>query len=138
MQPASPIVSLLADGNDRERLDGAGDQAGRSAVCAGHALYDISRPRGASTDPDPALVGDAPLPFIGLGLSYDPNDVFIDVVRSSLRFADVGLTRNQRATGAAVEALGRGNVLYDTVVAGTANAAQSAFNALSAKPTRAR
>lgn len=78
-----------------------------------------------------ALVGDAPLPFIGLGLSYDPNDVFIDVVRSSLRFADVGLTRNQRATGAAVEALGRGNVLYDTVVAGTANAAQSAFNALS-------
>jgi outer membrane autotransporter protein len=72
--------------------------------------------------------------FLEPTLSYDPNNVFLTLTRNAMPFPDAiptGMTRNERATGAAVEALGFGNILFDTVVSGTALEAQRAFNALS-------
>jgi outer membrane autotransporter protein len=72
------------------------------------------------------------LPFIDFGLSYDPGNVYLDVVRNQVSFPSVGLTRNQIATGIAVEALGQGNTLHDAVVQqASAGAARGAFDALS-------
>ena len=55
-------------------------------------------------------------PFLSLGLFYDQNNAYLDVIRNGLRIADVGLTFNQRATGAAVENLGFGNPLYQSIL----------------------
>ncbi|GAU83455.1 autotransporter protein [Bosea sp. BIWAKO-01] len=72
------------------------------------------------------------LPFLDLGLSYDPGSVYLDIARNEVSFASVGLTRNQVATGAAIETLGQGNTLHDTVVQqASAGAARQAFDALS-------
>ncbi|SKC01495.1 outer membrane autotransporter barrel domain-containing protein [Bosea thiooxidans] len=72
------------------------------------------------------------LPFIALGLSYDPGNVYLDIARNQVSFASVGLTRNQIATGTAVEGLGQGNTLYDAVAQqASPGAARQAFDALS-------
>ncbi|WP_280114163.1 autotransporter domain-containing protein [Bosea sp. LC85] len=72
------------------------------------------------------------LPFLALGLSYDPASVYLDIARNQVAFQSVGLTRNQIATGAAVETLGQGSTLYDAVAQqASAGAARQAFDALS-------
>ena len=71
-------------------------------------------------------------PFLSLGLFYDQNNAYLDVIRNGLRFADVGLTFNQRATGAAVENLGFGNPLYQSILSLSApEVVRQAFDALS-------
>ncbi|MGO4739733.1 autotransporter domain-containing protein [Bosea sp. 2KB_26] len=72
------------------------------------------------------------LPFLDLGLSYDPGTVYLDIARNQISFPSVGLTRNQIATGSAVEALGQGNTLHDAVLQqASAAEARQAFDALS-------
>lgn len=72
------------------------------------------------------------MPFIDLALSYDPNDIYLDIIRNEVTFPSVGNTPNEIATGGAVESLGVGNPLYDAVVSQTSvEAARAAFNALS-------
>lgn len=72
------------------------------------------------------------LPFIDLGLSYDPTSVHLDVARNEVAFPTVGQTDNQRAVAGAVEALGGGNALYDAVVwQDGEDAARAAFDTLS-------
>jgi outer membrane autotransporter protein len=72
------------------------------------------------------------MPFVDLALGYDPNDVYLDIVRNTVPFPAVGITRNEVATAAAVEALGQGNTVYNAVVGQpTAAGARQAFNALS-------
>lgn len=72
------------------------------------------------------------MPFIDLGLSYDPTQVYLDVSRNEVRFTSVAQTNNQRATAKAIESVGAGNNVYDTVVLQDSEAnARLAFDALS-------
>jgi outer membrane autotransporter protein len=72
------------------------------------------------------------LPFINLALTYDPNNVYLDVTRNAVAFCDVVASRNQCAAGRGAESLGAGNAVYDAIASlpDTASARQ-AFNALS-------
>lgn len=70
--------------------------------------------------------------FIGASLDYDPNSIGLTFGRNATTFASIGATRNQAATGGAIERLGFGNPLYETVLVNTdAGAARSAFASLS-------
>lgn len=70
--------------------------------------------------------------FIGANLDYDARDVGLTLGRNATTFASVGATRNQAVTGGAIEALGAGNPLYETVLVNTdPGAARTAFASLS-------
>ncbi|KMO37333.1 hypothetical protein VQ02_13625 [Methylobacterium variabile] len=70
--------------------------------------------------------------FIGASLDYGADSVGLTLARNAASFASIGATRNQAATGGAIEALGAGNPLYETVLVNTdAGAARTAFAALS-------
>jgi outer membrane autotransporter protein len=75
------------------------------------------------------LTGDAATAFIDLGFGQNANGVYLDALRNNVRFADVGLSSNQRTTGVAVENLGTANPLYTAVVQSiTPEAARTAFD----------
>ncbi|WP_144295952.1 beta strand repeat-containing protein [Ancylobacter novellus] len=69
--------------------------------------------------------------FLCACLSYDANNVYLNITSTGLTFADVGRTANQVATGAAVELLDTGNPIYDVIVLGSAEQARAAFDLLS-------
>ncbi|MBA8901642.1 autotransporter-associated beta strand repeat-containing protein, partial [Phyllobacterium sp. P30BS-XVII] len=72
------------------------------------------------------------MPFVDLGLAYDPRTVYLDIARNKVLFPSVGVTANQRMTAAAVETLGGGNAVYDAVVLqASADEARAAFGRLS-------
>lgn len=71
------------------------------------------------------------LAFLDPSLSYDPNNVYLTMVRNDTGFSLVGRTRNQVATGAAVESTGFGNPVYDAVLGLEAGQARAAFDQLS-------
>ncbi|MBJ15964.1 MAG: hypothetical protein CMF38_04955 [Legionellaceae bacterium] len=62
------------------------------------------------------------MPFLDIGLTYDANNVYLDVTRSGTNFPDVAQTPNQMSTAAGIESLGMGNPVYDAVL----NAADTA------------
>ncbi|MDW6025493.1 autotransporter domain-containing protein [Mesorhizobium sp. BAC0120] len=68
--------------------------------------------------------------FLDPSLSYDPNSVFLTLVRNDVSFCEVGVTPNQCATGEGVESLGSGK-LYDAVVVLDEDTARGAFDLLS-------
>ncbi|MEB0045132.1 MULTISPECIES: autotransporter domain-containing protein [unclassified Pseudomonas] len=70
--------------------------------------------------------------FIGGSLDYSANSVALSVVRNATSFASVGQTPNQRAVANAVEGLGAGNALFESLLLSpTARSAQQAFQQLS-------
>jgi len=73
--------------------------------------------------------------FLDAQLAYDGgdgNDVTLEMVRNDLDFAGVGQTRNQRAAGAAVDALGNGNVLWRSIaLTSDPDIVRKSFDALS-------
>ena len=72
------------------------------------------------------------LPYLTFALNYAPNDVFLNISRSAVRFADLARTWNELSTANAVEGLGMGNPVYDAVANATdEQAARYAFNSLS-------
>jgi len=71
------------------------------------------------------------LAFLDPTLDYDAGHVYLTLTRNSADFADVGVSDNQRATGAAVESLGFGNSLWDAMVQLDADTARSALDQLS-------
>lgn len=70
-------------------------------------------------------------PFVDFELAYDPNNVFLDVNRSAVTFADVADTFNQRSVAGASEALGDGNAIHDNILFLTAQETRNAFDMLS-------
>ncbi|WP_343315017.1 autotransporter domain-containing protein [Brucella sp. BE17] len=56
------------------------------------------------------------MPFVDMGLAYDANAVYLDIARNGVDFVSVAGTRNQKSVAAAVDGLGAGNAIYDTVV----------------------
>ncbi|WP_353191433.1 autotransporter domain-containing protein [Pandoraea pnomenusa] len=73
----------------------------------------------------------ADLAFLTPTLGYGPQDVTLTLDRNETRFADVARTRNQTASANAIELLGKGNPVWNAVVALNADTARSAFDQLS-------
>lgn len=73
------------------------------------------------------------LPFLDFELSYDANNVYLSPMRrADVRFFDLGVTANQRATAGAIETLQATNPLYIAVLnLPNAESAQQAYNLLS-------
>lgn len=72
------------------------------------------------------------MPFVDLGLAYDANAVYLDIARNDVDFIATAKTSNQKSVALAVEELGAGNAVYDTVVMqDSEDNARRAFNALS-------
>jgi outer membrane autotransporter protein len=69
--------------------------------------------------------------FLTPVLGYDPTNVYLTLNRNSIDFGSIGDTRNQRAAGGGVEALGWGDPIYGAVVQLDAPSARKAFDALS-------
>jgi len=71
------------------------------------------------------------LAFLDAALSYGDKDVALTLTRNGVTYGNVGETRNQVATGEAVEGLGVGNGIYDRVLTLSAADARQAFDHLS-------
>lgn len=71
------------------------------------------------------------LAFLDPSLSYDANNVYLTMTRNHVNFADIGITRNQIATGGSIATLGQGNAVYDAFLNLSAPQAQYAFDQLS-------
>ncbi|MGK9236216.1 autotransporter domain-containing protein [Inquilinus limosus] len=71
------------------------------------------------------------LPFLDFALAYDPTNVFLDIDRSGIAFADVAATSNQRAVAARAEELGTGDTIHDAILNLTRAESQEAFDSLS-------
>jgi subtilase-type serine protease len=70
--------------------------------------------------------------FIGGSLDYAATGIQLSVERNATTFASVGQTPNQRNVAAAVEGLGVGNAVYESLLLSpTASSAQQAFQQLS-------
>ena len=70
--------------------------------------------------------------FIGASLDYAASGIELNVERNANTFASAGQTPNQRAVAAAIEGLGAGNSVYESVLLSTDAAfAQQAFQQLS-------
>lgn len=69
--------------------------------------------------------------FLDPTLSYDPNNVFLRLVRNDVAFCAVGNTPNQCATGNGVQSLGLGNPVHDAVLMLGETGARAAFDQLS-------
>lgn len=54
--------------------------------------------------------------FLAADLSYDLNNVYMEIARNDVSFADMAVTRNQIAAAQAAENLGTGNDIYDAIV----------------------
>jgi subtilase-type serine protease len=70
--------------------------------------------------------------FLGTGLTYQPNQVTLNVGRNDTSFASVAATQNERAVAAAADALAAGNPVYESILnAGSAGEGRQAFRQLS-------
>lgn len=70
-------------------------------------------------------------PFVDFTLAYDPQNVFLDVKRSSTAFASVATTFNQRSIATASDALGSGKPIHDGMLFLNAQESRNAFDLLS-------
>ena len=70
--------------------------------------------------------------FLGTGLTYQPNQVTLNVGRNDTSFTSVAATQNERAVAAAADALAAGNPVYESILnAGSTGEARQAFRQLS-------
>lgn len=128
-------VEISPASSDRTNVTGTAALAGTAHVIAGVGSY----PRN-TTYVILTAAGGLSGAFSGLNfasdflcacLSYDANNVYLQITSTGLTFAGVGQTPNQIATGGAVEGLGVGNPIYDVIVLGSAEQARTAFDLLS-------
>ncbi|WP_047294547.1 autotransporter serine protease [Pseudomonas fluorescens] len=95
----------------------------------GHS-YDILQAAGGIQGQFGAVLPD--YLFIGGNLDYAANAIQLDIQRNATSFASVGQTPNQRAVAIAVEGLGAGNSVYESLLlSASAASAQQAFQQLS-------
>lgn len=71
------------------------------------------------------------LAFLDPALSYGASAVTLRLSRNDVALDDVAVTRNQRAVAPAVNALGYGNAVFNSVLDQSAEGAREAFDALS-------
>ncbi|WP_340622237.1 autotransporter domain-containing protein [Xenorhabdus siamensis] len=69
--------------------------------------------------------------FLNTNLSYQPSKVTLNIVRNNTAFADVALTQNERSVAGAVDSLGAGNPVYESILPSTsADQVRPAFKQL--------
>ncbi len=136
--PGVYVVEISPTAADRTNVTGAATLAGGSVQVEAATgtytpgtTYTILNASGGVTGTFAGLTSDFQSVFLAPALSYDANNVFLTIARNGVSFASVGETPNQIATGGAVETLGLGNVIFDTIVSETAEQARTAFDALS-------
>lgn len=71
------------------------------------------------------------LAFMNAELSYDPKDVWLDLVRNDVDFADIALSRNQRNLGAALTGLSVDEPLVRSIMGMSEAGARLAYDQLS-------
>jgi outer membrane autotransporter protein len=69
--------------------------------------------------------------FLDPTLSYDPNNVYLRLVRNDVSFCAIGQTQNQCASGNGVQSLGLGNQVHDAILMLDEGGARRAFDQLS-------
>jgi len=136
--PGVYLVEISPTAADRTNVTGAATLAGGSVQVQAETgtytlgtTFTILNAAGGVTGTFAGLTSDFDSAFLAPELSYDANNVFLTIARSGISFASVGETPNEIATGGAVEALGSGNVIFDTILSLTAEQARHAFDALS-------
>ncbi|XJN83972.1 autotransporter domain-containing protein [Mesorhizobium terrae] len=77
------------------------------------------------------LANPASTPFLSFGLNYDPNNVYLDVSRSTVTFASVGQTPNQAATGGGLDSLPLTNPLIGALAQFDTTSARASYDRLS-------
>jgi fibronectin-binding autotransporter adhesin len=70
------------------------------------------------------------LAFLVPSLSYDGANVYLRLRRNDISFADIGVTPNQVAVGAATEALGSANPIFEAVINLSTDQAPTALDQL--------
>ncbi|MGH6762392.1 MAG: autotransporter domain-containing protein [Phyllobacterium sp.] len=68
--------------------------------------------------------------FLDFDLAYDPTNIYLDVARNSVAFADVATSRNGAAVAGGIESLGVSNLFYGIVTTLNEEEAGLAFNQL--------
>ncbi len=91
--------------------------------------YTIIQAGSVSGTFDSAVLGSGSAFLVPL-LSYDSDEVFLELIRNETLFQDVALTRNQRNTGAAAESLGAGAAVFDALLVLDAAAARNGLDSL--------
>jgi subtilase-type serine protease len=137
------LTSLGADGNaDSIAVKGKAIIDGGTSVelvrenAGGLSIgtqYEILTADGGVQGAYGALTGDlyTDSPFVDFALDHQSNAIYLDVARNALAFADVGNTFNQKSTAAAVESIGSGDPLYDSIVFASEAGSRAAFDQLS-------
>lgn len=69
--------------------------------------------------------------FLDPSLTYDPNNVYLTLVRNSIDFASVGMTPNQISAGGGLAALGMTNPIVSAALMLTPDEARAAFDSVS-------
>lgn len=69
--------------------------------------------------------------FLDPSLTYDPNNVYLTLIRNSIDFASVGQTPNQISAGGGLAALGLSNPIVSAALLLTPEQARAAFDSLS-------
>jgi outer membrane autotransporter protein len=115
-------------------LNGTVDvQAGAGAYAA-NTTYTILTNTGTQTNTFAGVTSN--LAFLTPTLSYDANDVYLNLVRNTTNFADVAVTRNQRAAAGALDASSMGasgdmNTVLTAITGLSAGQARASFDAVS-------
>ena len=69
--------------------------------------------------------------FLDPSLTYDPNNVYLTLIRNSIDFASVGITPNQISAGGGLAALGMANPIVASALLLTPEQARAAFDSVS-------
>ncbi|MBA8878975.1 autotransporter domain-containing protein [Phyllobacterium myrsinacearum] len=136
-----------AEGTSRVDISGTAELAGGTVdaflnpgTYRGDARYTILASGGLTGKFDKVQADYA---FLDLTLGYDANNTYLNVIRNKTAFAEVGLTKNQRAVGAGAESLdglALASVpgtqdpsvsIYDLIIGSNAHGARLVFDSLS-------
>ncbi|MEO3435600.1 autotransporter domain-containing protein [Inquilinus sp. CAU 1745] len=129
-------VDPAGSASDLIHATGAATLAGGSVIHIGAAgayrpdsTYTILTADGGVT----GVFGDVASNFAFLDptLGYDPNNVYLNLVRNEVSFSVIGETSNQRHTGEGIESTGAGSLVHDAVVGLDADQARAAFDQMS-------
>lgn len=123
--------AALAGGQVRATLEHDPNPLSQETVRSmlGRRFLILDAAQGVSGRFDSVLPGD--YLFMRTALDYDANAVYLSMARNERSFASVAATANQRRTATAIESLGLGNPVFESVLnAPTAGVAQGIYGSL--------